>query len=131
MMLEWFAVAVGGLLGSTARHGLTQVFAVSGQGMLPIATLSANVVGCFLIGVLAHWSRHAGTTDVWWVVGARVGLLGGLTTFSSFGLDVVRCWIDSRSFASAALVVAHVGLGLAAVALGMAVSRSWITEAGV
>ena len=59
----------------------------------------------------------------WWVVGVRVGLLGGLTTFSSFALEVVREWQSGRNGISLALVCLHCALGVAAVVIGMAIAR--------
>ena len=86
---------------------------------LPIATLVANIGGCFAIGALAQWSLHHDIGKEWWVVGVRVGLLGGLTTFSSFALDVARLWNDSNRSLSAGLAASHLVLGLLAVAAGM------------
>ena len=119
MLIEWIAVALGGMLGAVSRHALQGVFSLLGAAWLPIATLTANVLGCFAIGVLAQWSFQQQLTNHWWVVGARVGLLGGLTTFSSFGLDVVRLWQADRTGHAMLLTASHLALGLAAVVAGL------------
>ena len=118
---NWIAVGVGGMLGSMARYGLLQLFSAIGPAWLPAATLSANVLGCFAIGYVSQWAFHQQLTGTWWIVGIRVGLLGGLTTFSSFALDVLREWQNGRAGFSVALVCMHVALGLAAVAAGVAI----------
>ena len=123
MMKEWLAVGLGGMSGAMARHGLTQLFSLIGPAWLPIATLAANVGGCFAIGVLAQWSLQQELPREWWVVGLRVGLLGGLTTFSSFGLDIVRLWNENQKTASSGLLLGHLVLGITAVAAGMVLMK--------
>ncbi len=123
-MKEWFAVAVGGMLGALLRHVISVGFAFIHPSWLPIATLTANMVGCFAIGMLAEWSHLQSVTREWWVVGARVGLLGGLTTYSAFALDVVRLWHEHRNWQSAAFVACHVIFGVVAVVLGVQLARA-------
>ena len=122
MMREWFAVAVGGILGGTMRHSLSLIFFRLGPAWLPIATLIANILGCFAIGVLAEWSFQQQLVGHWAVIGARVGLLGGLTTFSSFALDVIRLWHEDRATQALGLASSHLVLGLVAVIAGMAIA---------
>lgn len=83
------AIAIGGALGSIARHLVNQ----SAQAMwmssrIPAGTAIANLTGCFVIGLLAGLlaaERIALATH--WREFVFVGLLGGFTTFSTFGLD--------------------------------------------
>jgi CrcB protein len=124
MLREWFAVGLGGMLGALTRHALATLFALIGHSWLPIATLAANVLGCLAIGILAQWSMEQQLTRHWWVVGLRVGVFGGLTTFSSFALDLVRLWQDERTAQSLGLLLAHLLLGIAAVVVGMALART-------
>ncbi|MDX1925905.1 MAG: CrcB family protein [Pirellulaceae bacterium] len=119
MLREWLAVAVGGLVGTVLRHGTVGLFAIIGNSWMPVATLVVNLVGCFAIGYLAQWSSAQNLTNHWWVVGLRAGVLGGLTTFSSFGLDVVRLWQTARPEVAIGLAAAHVLLGIGAVVAGM------------
>jgi CrcB protein len=58
----------------------------------------------------------------------RVGILGGFTTFSAFGLEVVRLWQSDRTLAASGVVLANVVLGLFAVALGDLIFR-WMFDA--
>lgn len=118
--MTWIAVAVGGAIGSVARHAVNDL--MHGRWMatrFPIATVVVNLSGCFVIGLLAGLLaseritlRPHGREFVF------VGLLGGFTTFSTFGLDTL---LLSRAHApgQAALNVAlQVVGGLIAVSIG-------------
>ena len=122
-MKEWIAVALGGMLGALLRHTLSWIFVQIGPAWLPIATLTANVAGCLAIGWLAQWAMQLSLTYEWWAIGLRVGLLGGLTTFSSFALDVIRIWHEHRGLYSLSLILAHLLLGFAAVLIGISLAR--------
>jgi CrcB protein len=87
-MATWIAVVLGGALGSVARHGVNVVMARTTGAPGPWPTAAVNMVGSFVIGVLAG----AIVTDrLSMSLPARafvfVGILGGFTTFSSFMLD--------------------------------------------
>jgi len=124
MVREILAVAIGGAAGSLARYALWLVFSLLGAAWLPIATLAANLLGCLAIGFVAQWSAQGGWSEHWGATGIRIGLLGGLTTFSSFALDSLRLWQSDRLAGTVWLVAAHVLLGLAAAALGVWLARS-------
>lgn len=119
MIREWIAVALGGLVGTVLRHAMVLLFALAGSNWIPLATLTVNVLGCFAIGCLAQWSAVQQLEHHWGTIAVRAGVLGGLTTFSSFGLDIVRLWQAERPEAAVGLAAAHILLGIGAVILGM------------
>jgi len=90
-MYPWIAVAVGGAIGSVARHGVNRVVHQEWPLLrFPFATAIVNVVGCCVIGVLAGLiatGRLPMRTT--WREFVFVGILGGFTTFSTFGLDTI------------------------------------------
>ena len=123
MKTEWqiLFVALGGALGALSRYGISQFIARVSQHPFPLGTLIANVVGCFLIGVLIG----SGTQDHNHTVrlGIGVGFLGALTTFSTFGAETIK-HIQSDEWALAiGNVSANLILGLLAVALGIAAGK--------
>ena len=117
--MTWIAVAAGGALGSLARHWVNLVVAHKFERPVPYATFVVNVVGCVVIGALAgriasgrlHLSPLARTFIF-------VGLLGGFTTFSSFGLDTFTLAHGGEHTPAFWNVVGQVGLGLGGVWLG-------------
>ena len=84
----WLAVAVGGALGSMARHWVNVEILRRLERTGPHATFVVNVIGCLVIGVLAG-RIASGRLHVTPAMRTFlfVGVLGGFTTFSSFGLD--------------------------------------------
>jgi fluoride exporter len=118
-MLKWLAVGLGGAIGSMARHGVNVTMARGAGQATPYATLVVNVTGCAAIGVLAGLLASgrltmSPTTRLF----VFVGVLGGFTTFSSFGLDTFTLTQEGRHAAAAWNVLAQVLVGLAAVGGG-------------
>ena len=120
--MVWLAIAVGGALGSVTRHGVNVL--VHGRwpmAKFPFATLVVNIAGCLVIGLLAglimserlavrfHWREFL-----------FVGILGGFTTFSTFGLDTITLARTHSMSAALWNVTAHVVIGLLAVQAGLA-----------
>jgi CrcB protein len=115
----WVAVAVGGALGSMARHWVNLAMTHRFERSVPNATFVVNVMGCVVIGALAG-RIAAGRLPMTPVMRTFVfaGLLGGFTTFSSFGLDtftLAHGGDHARAFWN---VVGQVAFGLAAVWIG-------------
>jgi CrcB protein len=118
--MTWIAIAIGGALGSVARHAVNHV--VHTRWLLtrfPAGTVVVNLTGCFIVGLLAGLiaSRRI-ALGFYWREFVFVGLLGGFTTFSTFGLDTYLLG-RAHSTGSAVLnVAAQVVGGLVAVWLG-------------
>jgi CrcB protein len=87
--MTWLAVAVGGAIGSMARHGLNEVIHTRWlTTRFPVGIVVVNLIGCFVIGVLAGLvASERIALRFYWREFVFVGLLGGFTTFSTFGLD--------------------------------------------
>ena len=110
------AIALGGTLGSLARYAIAVAFEQASAGDLPWATLTVNVVGCLLIGILA--TRLGGAERPWLRPFVLTGVLGGFTTFSAFSLQTMDLLRSGAFTAAAANVLLSVLLCLAATALG-------------
>jgi fluoride exporter len=88
-MGAWIAVAIGGAVGSVARHAVNHLVHVRWfTTRFPAATAVVNVAGCFVIGLLAGLlASNRLALRFYWREFVFVGVLGGFTTFSTFGLD--------------------------------------------
>lgn len=110
-------VAVGGALGGVARLAVSEAAGRWLGRSFPWGTLMVNVVGTFALGALAALSGWPGAVGPAWLVLA-VGGLGGFTTVSSFSLQTLSLWQEGRRGAALGNVLATLGAGLAAGALG-------------
>ena len=106
------AIAIGGAIGSVARHGVNHVVAVWTGRPNPYATFTVNMIGSFVIGLLAGLIA-AQRLDL--TPAARtflfVGILGGFTTFSSFMLDTLTLTSGGQVVAAVANAGGQVVLG--------------------
>lgn len=118
MLLAALAVALGAALGALLRWalgvGLNHLFP-----RLPPGTLVANLVGCFAVGLA--WPLLPADSGAWraFIV---VGLLGGLTTFSTFSAEIVQRLRDGHAAWALAGVAAHVLGALGATVAGFALA---------
>ena len=124
-MINIFAVALGGAVGALSRYGLVLAMARLGASSFPWATLTANVGGSFLIGLIWTLLEQKSLLDSPWRALLVVGLLGGFTTFSSFSLETLTLMQQMKWGA----VVGNVGMNvvgcLVAVGAGVWVANSW------
>ena len=122
--MTWIAVALGGALGSLARHSVNIVFSHLTESTTPYATATVNILGSVVIGVLAGLIA-GGKLHMTPAVRAFVfvGILGGFTTFSSFMLDTLTLEHGHEHGLALANVLLQTVVGLIAVFAGYAAAR--------
>lgn len=121
-MLVWLQVAVGGALGAVGRYGMTIWLGKKLDSAFPWGIFTANVLGCFLIGLLSAWMIQSHQLAQYRPL-LIVGILGGFTTFSSFGLEAWQL-IEAKAWKEASFYILGTNIaGLLAVFLGMNLSR--------
>lgn len=90
-MNSFLIVALGGAIGASTRYFAVEFISNFMGKNFPYGTLSVNVVGSFLIGIIANVLLVYPFKDPCWKECLKllimVGILGGFTTFSSFSLD--------------------------------------------
>jgi CrcB protein len=119
-MLNYLSIMFGGALGTGARFWLSGFIAQRYGPVFPLGTLAVNVTGCFIIGIFAAFNEP----DSGFLVspGFRqffmIGVCGGYTTFSSFGLQTLDLARDGDWLKAALNTVLSVVCCLVAVWLG-------------
>jgi CrcB protein len=103
-MLPFLAICIGASLGALGRWGLGLWL---GAGMMSWGTLAANLVGGYLIGVCVAVFQAMPGLDPVWRLALITGFLGGLTTFSSFSLEVVSLLMEGRAGVAALTALTH------------------------
>lgn len=89
-MKLFLAIAAGGATGAVLRFWMSNgVYALLGRGF-PYGTLTVNVVGSLLMGVLSVLLIERLSLGPEWRAAVLVGLLGGFTTFSTFSLETLN-----------------------------------------
>ncbi len=123
--MKLVAIALGGAIGAVARYGLSGLVHRTANGNFPAGTLVVNVVGCLAIGAFLYFVEDRAMLGPTARLFVAVGILGGFTTFSSFGYETIELLRDGRWGAASGSVLGNVILGLAAVWLGRAAMK-WI-----
>ena len=122
-MLKFLLIAVGGAVGSLLRylvHGSVQrwVNPLDDGAVFPLGTLTVNVLGCLAIGMLTGLFSGPWPLREEYRIGLTVGLLGGFTTFSTFGLESFGLVNQGNLRLALAYVLASCLLGFTAVLVG-------------
>lgn len=121
--LGWFAIAAGGALGAVARFAMShQVYQTFGREFA-WGTLSVNVVGSFLMGLIAVLLVDKLDLSSEWRAFLMVGFLGAFTTFSTFSYETMQ-YIQVGEMSKALLnIVVSVLTCIIAVWVGMLAAK--------
>jgi len=122
---HYLAVFVGGGIGSAMRYGVGRVSLVIVGPNFPAGTLIVNLIGCFLMGVLASWLafRDDGIDQATKLF-LTTGVLGGFTTFSAFALDAVSLWERGDVVTACCYVLASFLGSIGGLLIGLALMRA-------
>jgi CrcB protein len=119
-------IFMGSGLGGVLRYGLSGWVQRLGNGTFPLGTLAVNVAGCLAIGFLS-----AAFSGRLWIreefrIALIIGVLGGFTTFSAFGIETFAFLNDGQLARAAVNVLVSVAAGLSAVWIGYRLAENWL-----
>lgn len=115
-MSIWLAIAGGAIIGAWLRHALNLL--LNPLGSVPFGTLTANLVGGALAGVVLAMIARGVTWSPETRLFITTGLLGGLTTFSAFSAETVNLMLRGAYGWAAANIAANLGGSLAMTLFG-------------
>jgi CrcB protein len=117
-------IGLAGLMGTLGRYWLSGVAARRFGETFPVGTLIVNVTGCFLAGFLFYLMQERFLVNQTVRTVILIGLLGGFTTFSSFGLQTFTLVRDSQfGYAALNIIVSNLA-GLLMVWVGYTLARA-------
>lgn len=118
MVYRLVAVGIGGSLGSMARYGLS-LWGGRFDTRLPWGTFAANAIGCLVMGAVMYVVIERSSMVPEWVrLGVAVGLLGGLTTFSTFSYEAMTMLREGYMGSAVFYIVVSLLTGLGTAAIG-------------
>ncbi|MDW7604224.1 MAG: fluoride efflux transporter CrcB [Candidatus Nitrotoga sp.] len=117
-LYAFIAVGLGAAIGSWLRWGLT-VWLNQKFSELPLGTLSANIIGGYLVGLAVAFFIQQSSLAPEWRLFIITGFLGGLTTFSTFSAETISLLARGQYAWGAAIIASHLGGSLLMTILGM------------
>jgi len=119
--VTWVAFLVAAGIGAPARYVVDSIVQDRTEGVYPLGTLVVNVTGCLVLGVITGLAMYHGLGGSAKTV-LGTGSMGAYTTFSTFTFETVRLVEEGAGRHAVRNVAASVVFGLAAAALGIAVT---------
>lgn len=133
--LSYFFVATGGALGAMARYGLN--VALQSDHELPFGTLSANLLGCLLMGVVAQfvanseWFNASGIIPDQYRLLFAIGFCGSFTTLSALVFEMNVFLQRDEILTAFSYLITTIAGGFACFYVGVVVTRSFLTASSV
>ena len=115
--MNWLLVALGGAIGASLRSSAS-VWLVKPSGFFPWTTWWVNMLGCFLAGVFFAFTQKYPVLQQEARLFLMVGILGGFTTFSSFGLETFQLLRQGQNGLALSYALSSLMLGVIVLALG-------------
>lgn len=117
-LAAFMAIGIGAALGAWLRWGLG-LWLNALHPLLPMGTLAANLLGGYLIGLsVAFFAQHPGLSPEWRLF-VITGFMGGLTTFSTFSVEVFTLFSRAQLGAGLLAIGLHVAGSLAMTGMGI------------
>ena len=121
--MGFLIVFLGGGIGAALRHGVNLAMARWLGTAFPFATLTENVTGSLVMGLLVGYFAFHGAVPQHWRLFLTTGILGGYTTFSAFSLDTALLYERGELGLAALYVILSIALTIGGLFAGLALVR--------
>jgi CrcB protein len=118
--MSFFAVGIGGFVGAVLRWLITKSLAFTA---FPLGTLVSNAAAGLLIGFIIGMERQTSALSPNVKLFLTTGMLGGLSTFSTFSMETVSMLENGKLLSAGGNVLFNVGLSLLFVVLGLTAAK--------
>ncbi|EAY28053.1 fluoride efflux transporter CrcB [Microscilla marina] len=122
--MTYLYIFIGGGLGALSRFAVSNLVNKLSQVSFPYGTLTANVLGSFLIGLVVAWFESKTQTFTHWKPLLVTGFLGGFTTFSSFSYETMQLFKTQGIAQGLANAGGNVVLCIVCVYLGYSLAKA-------
>ncbi|MDR3764489.1 MAG: fluoride efflux transporter CrcB [Acidobacteriota bacterium] len=123
-MLAYLWIALGAIVGASARYSVSRAVARLVTPSFPYGTLLINITGSFILGLFMVWSTERVLPDPKWRLLIAIGFCGSYTTFSSYAFESFSLFEKGQYMLFASNVLANNLLCLAGVLAGAVLARS-------
>ena len=113
-------VGIGGFIGAVCRY-LMGLIPLGADMAFPVKTFAVNLIGAFLIGLIAAYAVKYNAGDSNWVLMLKVGACGGFTTFSTFAFEMSDLVKNGQPFMAVLYGAGSMVLGIALVVLAQCI----------
>jgi len=120
-MKEILLVGTGGFIGASLRYIISSWFSQFSKFTFPLGTFFINILGCMLIGIFVGLKLD----NIFRVSLEKfiaIGLIGGFTTFSTFGLESFELLKAGQYKITVLYMIGSIVIGLIAIGLGIIIS---------
>lgn len=115
-------IGAGSFIGGVFRYLLSLLVQAKILSTFPFGTLTVNIFGCFLIGLVFGLTDRGDFSQEWRLF-LVTGLIGGFTTFSAFSIETVALLGDGQYWHASAYILSSVFIGLIATLIGIAIVK--------
>ncbi|MEX2414902.1 MAG: fluoride efflux transporter CrcB [Paenibacillaceae bacterium] len=122
MSLIWLYVALGGFAGAMSRYAIIQFISTRFSTAFPYGTLTVNVIGSFVLGLLLGTNMDEESKYAYAALG--IGYLGSFTTFSTYAVESLQMSQKKRWRTLLLYQLTSYGLSISAAAIGFLCGRS-------
>ena len=123
-MINYILVAAGAAVGGALRYWLTDIAHKIIETTFPIGTLSVNVIGSFLLGIMVYYLDSSELLSSHLKILLMIGFCGGFTTFSTFSFETIELFRNSEYLLGIGNILLNVFLTLAALVLAIVIAKA-------